>query len=474
GLKAKSGAIDNPWDTIVRTESGDAQLADERIVEVLDRLNGKLLILGDPGSGKTTTLLTLARDLLARAEADEGHPIPVVFNLSSWSEKQAPLAEWLVEELSSKYQVPRKVGQKWVAEDELLLLLDGLDEVTATAREACVNAINTYRTEHGFVDVVVCSRIKDYEALANQLRLNGAIVIQPLDDEQISMYLGNLGADARIISELIERDQQLRELAQSPLMLSIMVLAYRGRSAGEVPDYDDIETQREHLFDVYVARMFERRLSQEPHTPEQTRHYLGWLAGKMMDNGLSVFHIEDLQPWWLPKPEQVRRFPNQIRWMNMVYLVLAWSITSTSFYIASDATSLWGLGLVLLASSVVAGVYAFMLTHPLAMQDLDKLYWPGLVSVSLATSAYLMSFPTAIHQTPRVLLLTPFYAVFGIILYRIHVRAMIKLGTKPDRIVYTENIKFRWLHWYPTLPFELFAISFLVVVLGYNLFPFSL
>jgi hypothetical protein len=41
----------------------------------------------------------LARDLIERAEQDEGHPIPVVFNLSSWAEKQRPLQEWLVHEL---------------------------------------------------------------------------------------------------------------------------------------------------------------------------------------------------------------------------------------------------------------------------------------------------------------------------------------------------------------------------------------
>jgi predicted NACHT family NTPase len=208
GMKPESGAVDNPWDTLIRTPSGEERMVDESIMQVFDRMNGKLLILGDPGSGKTTTLLTLARDLLVRAEADEAHPLPVVFNLSSWSENQPPLTEWLVEELNSKYQVPRKVAQKWMDDDELLLLLDGLDEVAETVRDACVEAINQYRSEHGFVDVVVCSRIVDYEALAGQLKLNGAIVIQPLDEDQIVTYLDALGADVAVVRELIARDVQ--------------------------------------------------------------------------------------------------------------------------------------------------------------------------------------------------------------------------------------------------------------------------
>ena len=60
---------------------------DQKIVDVFDEVKGALLILGEPGSGKTTTLLELARDLIARAEKDSTLPVPVVFNLSSWVEK---------------------------------------------------------------------------------------------------------------------------------------------------------------------------------------------------------------------------------------------------------------------------------------------------------------------------------------------------------------------------------------------------
>jgi serine/threonine protein kinase len=304
GMKPESGAVDNPWDTLIRTPNGEETLTNESIASVFDRMNGKLLILGDPGSGKTTTLLNLARDLLLRAELDKQHPIPVVLNLSSWSEDQLPLTEWLVEELNGKYQVPRKVGKKWVEGEELLLLLDGLDEVAENVRDACVQAINAYRSEHGFVDVVVCSRIKDYESLSGQLKLNGAIVIQPLDDEQIVQYLDGLGADVAIVSNLIARDKQLHELAQSPLMLSIMILAYQGVAADDVPNFDNVESQRQHLFEVYVQRMFERRIGEKSYTKEETQHYLSWLAQKMQEHVQTVFHIEGLQPSWLPKEQQ--------------------------------------------------------------------------------------------------------------------------------------------------------------------------
>ncbi len=61
-----------------------------------------LLVLGEPGAGKTTMLLELARDLLSRAERDPIKPMPVIFSLSAWTEAKPSLAEWLVDELNAK------------------------------------------------------------------------------------------------------------------------------------------------------------------------------------------------------------------------------------------------------------------------------------------------------------------------------------------------------------------------------------
>ncbi len=73
--------------------------------------------------------------------------------------------------------------------DVVLPLLDGLDEVAAAYRSDCVDAINTYRQEHGLMPLVACSRVTDYRRLSTRLRLQGAIVVQPLTKQQIDAYL---------------------------------------------------------------------------------------------------------------------------------------------------------------------------------------------------------------------------------------------------------------------------------------------
>ena len=77
-------AVERPWDLEYHLPGQEPRPVPEgtSILEIFDQCSGALLILGDPGSGKTTTLLELARELIARAEADQTAHIPVVFNLS--------------------------------------------------------------------------------------------------------------------------------------------------------------------------------------------------------------------------------------------------------------------------------------------------------------------------------------------------------------------------------------------------------
>ncbi|HNP88549.1 MAG TPA: NACHT domain-containing protein, partial [Kouleothrix sp.] len=173
GLTTQPGAVDLALPKLVQELNQPARElpAGTPISAVFGQVGGALLILGAPGAGKTTLLLELARDLLARAEADDAHPIPVVFNLSTWAANPTTLAAWLVDELSQRYDVPRKTAQQWIAADAVLPLLDGLDEVAAAQRNDCVVAINQYHNEQGFVPLAVCSRAGEYSELDYKLRL---------------------------------------------------------------------------------------------------------------------------------------------------------------------------------------------------------------------------------------------------------------------------------------------------------------
>jgi predicted NACHT family NTPase len=144
GLSERPDAVMRPiYQLVRRSDPGERPLPPgTQVVDVFDDMDQALLILGQPGSEKTTLLLELARALLERATQDATHPIPVVFPLSTWAESRRPLVEWLVDELNKRYDVSLKLARAWVEADQILLLLDGLDEVKQEHRADCVETIN--------------------------------------------------------------------------------------------------------------------------------------------------------------------------------------------------------------------------------------------------------------------------------------------------------------------------------------------
>jgi len=133
GMKTRPEAVEYPWEMVIeRPDQRDRTLPPgTQIIDVFDESGGSLLVLGEPGSGKTTMLLELTRELISRIRQDFTQPMPIVFNLSTWAEAQPPLNEWLAEDLNSKYYIPKEVAQ--------------------SHRAACVEAINTLTKKPSFV-----------------------------------------------------------------------------------------------------------------------------------------------------------------------------------------------------------------------------------------------------------------------------------------------------------------------------------
>lgn len=334
GLEKRSDAVERPFSGFEELPEESRQIlpTGTGATEVFNQIGeGRtLLILGDPGAGKTITLLKLGQNLIARAEENVSRLIPVVFNLSSWGSKHQTIADWLVQELWSKYGVSKVLGKNWVKIQQLLLLLDGLDEVKADRREACVKAINQFMQEHGQTEMVVCSRIADYEVLS-RLQLRGAIKILSVTPEQVNQYLDTAGEQLEAVKTLLNEDTDLQKLAKSPLMLSIMTLAYQGKKVEELPQTGSIEERSEHLFDAYIKRMFSHekigkpKEYKSPYQNQQTKSWLTWLAQPMKQESESIFLIEKIQPTWL-SPTEKRYYLIGSTLTVWIFIGIAWRL----------------------------------------------------------------------------------------------------------------------------------------------------
>lgn len=307
GKNHVADAVAHPWESVLELPGHNPRVLErvEPVKSIFEKVGRSLLILGEPGSGKTITLLELARDLITAARSDPGQPVPAILNLSSWMDQS--LDRWLIDELKTKYFVAERMARPLLEKNRLALLLDGLDEVALDARNACVEAINHFTEFYGVPGLAVCCRMSEYTALPSRLKLHGAIRLEALTPGQVDAWLESLGDDLRGLRSALEEDHALGALAQSPLMLNVMSIAYRGTHLQRQDENEriSVDARRAQIFDAYIGRMFTRKgpsLSAEDRRKGES--WLATLARRMREHHQSVFTIEGLQPSWLPDRRQ--------------------------------------------------------------------------------------------------------------------------------------------------------------------------
>ncbi|GCE08159.1 hypothetical protein KDAU_54880 [Dictyobacter aurantiacus] len=267
--------------------------SNEHIIDMYNDSSGKLLILGESGSGKTTLLLELLRDLLVYAEQDVYFPIPLPLNLSSWSRKRLPLEQWLAEELASQYKA------KSCELSQFLFLLDGLDEVEEDAREACVQALNSYQDTHNQVQMIVCCRTIEYRRLKVSLPFLSILEIQPLTEEQINTYLSALPVRQDEIKATLSTDAVLHDLARWPLWLYILAHIYQDSSPVDVST-NNLAEKKHNLLGVYIWTRLQPLERNTQYTLSDQLHWLAVLARQLYEHQQTAFQFKQIQQSWLP------------------------------------------------------------------------------------------------------------------------------------------------------------------------------
>jgi len=292
-------------------------IADD-IVAAFESSKRRLLIVGEPGSGKTIAAYSLI-EYLDETEGDER--LPLLVNLSAW-EAQDDFETFLVDYLcySVGYEVhERAVAIAFIDSARYNLILDGLDEIPLRLREHFSERLDEYvQGLRGEVGVVVTCRTQEYEEMlaahSTGLGLVQAVEILPLTSEQLDSALAELAkADENWEAFLSQRDltayQRVRLLLSNPLFLNLAVVGHL--SPSQLLDWS---TTEQELRDLVLDSYLDRTLADQRHyEPEDARRYLTWIARFLNGDEVSpfglktsdytVFDLANLTP-----PEPPRRY----------------------------------------------------------------------------------------------------------------------------------------------------------------------
>ncbi len=296
----------------------------EKRTELAPLLNSEksVLVLGDPGMGKTMLLLFLAL-LHARGSATlpnytpPPRRIPIFISLREYAlaEQDARKEQknfLLLDYLTLHYKTKRNLDsahpvffEAALRMGEAIVLLDGLDEVgSSAARKQMAARLRDLRREYPGCPIWVTSRIHGYThdiALPNEEFEH--VMIGALDDAQIDDFLSRWYAiqiphDAQkqaeqknSLRQAIFRTKQVEALARNPLLLTLMAFVHR--FLGHLPQ------DRGELYDKCIEMLLrswlEARDRPQKHAYEELalskelpRDYLEALAYHVQDRGLLV------------------------------------------------------------------------------------------------------------------------------------------------------------------------------------------
>jgi GTPase SAR1 family protein len=290
-----------------------------------DDVERRLVLLGQPGSGKTTQLLRLSEKMLDRLRGDSDSPTPIYIPLSAGEWRDAvlgltlkagrsrypPAIKWFANQVEKNYQVPKRRVLQWLSMDPspVVLLLDGLDEiVNLEERRRCVRALSQARRVMHAGMIVAC-RVDDYTGLGEVLNFGSAIDILPLSPTDIDEYLKIATTNLESLREAVSKDHILTSLLDTPLMLYVAAMAYRDREVERDLLIGSMARRRDQLWQTYLSEMTKRRRNPQDEyagnprfPPSRTARYLEFLASAMTRRGAVEFNPSELRSKWLPAP----------------------------------------------------------------------------------------------------------------------------------------------------------------------------
>ncbi|OBQ13944.1 MAG: histidine kinase [Anabaena sp. AL09] len=227
-----------------------------------------LMILGQPGAGKSTFLRKIGLETLKGNSGQiQSQYIPVLIELKQFTGDEVNILNIIANEfLACQLPQAEAFTNKLLNQGKLLLLLDGLDEVPSRNFELVIDRIQNFVKQYKQNKFVISCRTAAYRQKFNNFK---EFIIADFDDQQIQQFINNwfysevdkkLGTAEKCRNK-INSEKATRELARTPLLLTFLCLEY--------DESQDLPKKKATLYgnalDILLRRWAsEKRLPYEP------------------------------------------------------------------------------------------------------------------------------------------------------------------------------------------------------------------
>ena len=225
-----------------------------RLLQPAKKGAARVVVLGDPGSGKTTLCRFAAQVIAGAAQVPEvevhGEPLPLLLPFRDYVRQcresgDRDLLTYLYEQARNHLQQPLPEGllEQVLERGEAVLLLDGLDEVgEAGERASTVERITAFLGRFPRLPALLTSRIAGYDQAPLADRGADAcqhLELQPFTNEDqarfVTAWYQAQEPDDPVarehgmaeLSAALASDPRVRELARNPMLATLIALVHR-------------------------------------------------------------------------------------------------------------------------------------------------------------------------------------------------------------------------------------------------------
>jgi predicted NACHT family NTPase len=228
-----------------------------------------------------------------------GELVPIFVTLKAYAEErgQPTLENYILTEFQ-KREVSGDVVKRLLKEGRTLILLDGLDEVKKEDDRRVKQDIDQFSRDWLRNRFAITCRIAAREY---QFEKFTEVEVADFDDEQIAIFVNNWFRErdkskAERLLERLKGNKPVKELAKSPLLLTLLCLVFGERNDFPPKRSELYKEGLEVLMKKWDAtRSVEREMIYKHLSPQNKEDMLGQIAFNTFVKGEYFFRQEDLQ-----------------------------------------------------------------------------------------------------------------------------------------------------------------------------------